>query len=174
MSQGAIIPLDLVKIIAFHATINTKLAMICTCKRWYNELNENDQVWRDEIAFYRNFIPEKLSARWGMYWELKQITKSIPVLLELLDGRLPRFYRISPALLVPAFTKMLGRVTLKSLNWCSVEVSGRLTYNQDVGLRLANDGSFVLYHNRIVIKQSSPEEIIWWLETELNHKLGIF
>lgn len=59
MSQVVQIPLDLIKIIAFYATINTKLAMICTCKKWYEGLNRDYLVWFVELRLCRD-LPSNL------------------------------------------------------------------------------------------------------------------
>lgn len=53
------IPVDVIKVIAFYATINTKLKMICTCKKWYERLNQDYLVWFVELQLCRD-LPSNL------------------------------------------------------------------------------------------------------------------
>lgn len=65
---------DLVPLIARHASIETRMRMACVCKRWYDMVNYNIEVWHDEYILYTNAQLHRLS-KW--LHEIKSLPKFV-------------------------------------------------------------------------------------------------
>lgn len=83
---------NLIEIIAYFSSVNTRLRLINCCKEWYNRLNTNKKVWSDmiKLCFKYNgiFYPNWLNAVKKIpkfYYNIHVEEMSIELLFMLID-----------------------------------------------------------------------------------------